>query len=421
MTPAHTTTSLAELVCSNSLGSDVPSKAGGVLKSELRSLGSFVLACADEVRVPAGGALAVDRTAFSDLITSRIEGHPAIRLRREEMTTIPDEPTVIATGPLTSSDFADEIARLIGSDYLFFYDALAPILARDSVDMSLAFAGSRYGRGDNDAGDYINCPLSKTEYDLFVNELCGADRIVLRDFEAGDPQFFEGCLPIEVMATRGATSLAFGPMRPVGLVDPRTGRRPYAVVQLRQDNAAGTLYNIVGFQTNLRWPEQARVIRLIPGLQNAHFVRFGQMHRNTFINSPRVLKPTMQFKGRDNLFFAGQLTGVEGYAGNAAMGLLAGINMARCAAGLEAVELPHETMIGALAHYVTSADSSQFQPMKANFGLLPDLDDPIRDKQLRYRAYAERSLKALGAFARSLGPASGERAQSRLESDATIL
>jgi methylenetetrahydrofolate--tRNA-(uracil-5-)-methyltransferase len=281
---------------------------------------------------------------------------------------------------------------------MYFYDALAPIVTRSSVNMSIAFSGARYGRGDVADGDYINCPLTKQEYDRFVDALRWAERIQLRDFEAEDPHFFEGCLPVEVMASRGDATLAYGPMRPVGIRDPRTGQRPHAVVQLRQDNVAGTLYNLVGFQTNLKWPEQQRVFRLIPGLEKGEFVRYGQMHRNTFINSPLVLKPTMQSQRRDSLFFAGQITGVEGYVGNAGTGLIAGINMARYVAGLQPVALPHDTMLGALAHYVTSADPDRFQPMKANFGLMPPLESEVRDKRRRYQAFTERALAALDRF-----------------------
>jgi methylenetetrahydrofolate--tRNA-(uracil-5-)-methyltransferase len=397
-TPAHATDRLAELVCSNSLGSDLPDRAGGLLKAELRHLGSMILEAAEAARVPAGGALAVGRELFAQHVTERIENHPNITLIREEVTEIPDGPTIIATGPLTSPAFAEALGHLIGEDYLYFYDALAPIVTRESLNMDIAFTASRYGRGDEDEGDYINCPMTKEEYGRFVEALLSAERIELRDFEREDPHFFEGCLPIEVIASRGHDALAFGPMRPVGLIDPRTGRRPHAVVQLRQDDAAGTLYNLVGFQTNMRWPDQKRVLSMIPGLENADFVRFGQMHRNTFLNAPIIMLPTMQYRNRPDLFFAGQITGVEGYVGNAGTGLLAGINLARFINGQEAWILPETTMLGALAHYVCNADAKHFQPMKANFGILPAFDPPIKNKRDRYQAYSNRGLDSLKSF-----------------------
>lgn len=396
-TPAHVTDGLAELVCSNSLGSDLPDRASGLLKTELRTLGSLIMACADETKVPAGGALAVAREAFSELVTQRITSHPLIELRREEATQIPAGPAVICSGPLTSSRLADAIGEVIGQDYLYFYDALAPIVRVETINMDICFRAARYDRGDGD-GDYINCPMTEEEYQRFVDALTTAERIELRQFESEDPHFFEGCLPVEVLATRSAEALAFGPLRPVGLRDPRTGKRPHAVVQLRQDNAAGTLYNLVGFQTNLRWPEQRRVLRMIPGLEEAEFVRLGQMHRNTFLNSPLLLKPTMQYRDRDDLFFAGQITGVEGYVGNAGTGLLAGINAARLMREKPLWTLPEDTMLGALTHYVINADPGHFQPMKANFGLLAPLDPPVRNKRERYGAYAARGRTALAAF-----------------------
>ncbi len=417
MTPAHVTDRLAELVCSNSLGSDLPDRAAGLLKAELRRLGSLVLACADAARVPAGEALAVDREVFAARVTEAIESHPRIRLIRQEVTEIPDGPAVIASGPLTSPALAQAIARLTGTAYLYFYDAMAPIVYLESINLEIAFRASRYGRGHEEEGDYLNCPLSREEYERFVDELLVAERIELRDFERDiaegrvlaaacglEPdRFFEGCLPIEVLAARGREALAFGPMRPMGLIDPRTGRRPYAVVQLRRDNLAGTLYNMVGFQTNLKWSEQKRVFRLIPGLENAEFARYGQMHRNTFLNAPVVLRPTLQFRGRDDLFFAGQITGVEGYVGNAGTGLVAGINAARLLRGEEPLVFPLETMLGALCHYVTHADPAGFQPMKANFGLLPPLEHPPRHKRERYTAYSERARQALEAFIAATG------------------
>jgi methylenetetrahydrofolate--tRNA-(uracil-5-)-methyltransferase len=398
MTPAHVSDRLAELVCSNSLGSNLVDRAPGLLKEELRRLGSMVVACADATAVPAGGALAVGREAFAQMVTERIAGHPRITVEREEVRSIPEGQTVIvATGPLTSPVLADEIAALTGSEHLYFYDAMAPIVTGESVDMSIAFRASRYGRGESD-GDYLNCPMTRDEYDRFVQELVGAERIRLRDFEQEDRRFFEACLPVEVLAGRGERSLAFGPLKPVGLADPRTGRRPYAVVQLRQDNQAGTLYNLVGFQTNLKWGEQERVFRLIPGLEHAEFVRFGQMHRNTFINSPALLSSTLQLRERDHLFFAGQITGTEGYVGSIASGLVAGLNAARLNQRKPLLSFPRTTMLGALCDYVSSADPSSFQPMKANFGLLPPLEPPVRKKRERYAAYAKRALRDLEQF-----------------------
>lgn len=401
-TGAHQTQDLAELVCSNSLGSNLPDRASGLLKNELRILGSMLLECAEASALPAGGALAVDRELFARLVTERITSHPNIEIVREEVTEIPDSPAIVASGPLTSPALSRSIAELSGGDHLFFFDAIAPIVHADTIDMKIAFRASRYGTGEQSEGDYINCPFTKEEYYIFVNELLHAERIVLRSFEetirsgvkAG--HFFEGCLPVEIIAERGVDSLAFGPMRPVGLKDPRTGRRPYAVVQLRQDNLAGSLYNLVGFQTNLKFPEQKRVFRLIPGLEQAEFVRYGQMHRNTFIASPKLLRPTLQYVQRDDLLFAGQITGVEGYMGNIATGLLAGINAARLHHGEETVTLPQTTMLGALCHYVTHADLKDFQPMKANLGILPPLDTPSRlGKRERAAIYAERALADL--------------------------
>jgi methylenetetrahydrofolate--tRNA-(uracil-5-)-methyltransferase len=298
---------------------------------------------------------------------------------------------------------SDAIARLAGHEHLYFYDAISPIVRADSIDMDVAFRGSRYGRGDDNAGDYINCPLTQAEYEPFVDALLAAETIALRDFERDDPRFFEGCMPIEQIAARGRDALTFGPMRPVGLRDPRTGRRPYAVVQLRQDNAVGSLYNIVGFQTNLRWGPQAEVLRLIPGLANADFVRMGQQHRNAYVNAPALLRPTLQFRGRDDLLFAGQITGVEGYLGNIATGLLAGLNLARVVQGEAPWTPPPSTLLGALCHYVTHADPRDFQPMKANFGILPDLATPIKDKRLRHAALTDRALTDLRASIASLG------------------
>lgn len=402
-TGAHVTDKLAELVCSNSLGSNLADRASGLLKAELRLLDSLIVSCADSSAVPAGGALAVDREKFSTLVTERINSHPNIEIVREEVTRIPDEPCVIASGPLTSESLANDIARVLGSEHLYFYDALAPIVNADSIDMRIAFRASRYDKGDEDEGDYINCPFSKDEYENFVRELLNAECIQLHEFEeaikngvnAGPDKFFEGCLPVEIIASRGEKSLAFGPMRPVGLTDPRTGRWAYAVAQLRQDNLAASLFNIVGFQTNLTWTEQKRVFRLIPGLANAEFARYGQMHRNTFINSPTLLEPTMQSRGRGDLFFAGQITGVEGYIGNAASGLVAGINAARLLTRLPPFTFPPTTMIGALCHYVTHAEPKTFQPMKAAFGLMPPLENAPRGKRDRAKRYAERAMREI--------------------------
>ncbi len=423
MTGAHVTDQLAELVCSNSLGSNLPDRAPGLLKAELRRLGSLILRCAEETAVPAGSALAVDREKFSQWVTEHIASHSDIEIIREELPALPDAPCIVASGPLTSERLSADIARQLGSEHLYFYDALAPIVIAESIDMSVAFRASRYGVGQTSrsvsaglenprqqdeeaAGDYLNCPFDKDEYMTFVRELVNAERIELREFEAaiqagvqaGPDKFFEGCLPAEIMAARGEQALAYGPLRPMGLRDPRTGKRPYAVAQLRQDNLAGDLYNLVGFQTNLAWPEQKRVFRLIPGLQHAEFARYGQMHRNTFINSPTLLLPTMQSRARPDLFFAGQITGVEGYMGNAASGLVAGLNAARVLKDEPPLVFPPTTLLGALCRYVTHADPRTFQPMKAAFGLLPPLDQPPRDKRRRNAAYAERALKDLETF-----------------------
>lgn len=403
MTPAHTTGALAELVCSNSLGSNVVGRAPGLLKEELRRLGSLLIRIADQHRLPAGSALAVDREAFAAAVTTAVEQHPRITVVREEVKEIPDEgPVVVASGPLTSSALSQALQALTGEDSLYFYDAIAPIVEAESIDMRIAFRASRYGRGENEGGDYINCPMTEQEYRAFYEALLSAQRIELREFEREDPHFFEGCLPIEVLAARGEQALAFGPLRPVGLKDPRTGRRPYAVVQLRQDNAAATLYNIVGFQTNLRYGEQERVLRMIPGLERARFVRYGSMHRNTYINSPRLLLPTLQYRQRPDLFFAGQIAGLEGYVGNIAGGWLAGVNASRLLRGQSPVLPPRETMIGALMHYITHAAADAFQPMKANFGLLPPLPRRVRGKRARGEAHAERALAALEAWTRQL-------------------
>ncbi len=399
MTPAHVSHHLAELVCSNSLGSRLPEKAAGLLKAELQGLGSLILRCALETAVPAGSSLAVDRNRFGDVVTERITQHPGIEVVRQEVKELPETPCIVATGPLTSSTLAKEIGRLSGQGSLYFYDALAPIVSYDSINMDIAFRASRYDKGIQSEGDYINCPLSKSEYDNFYNALVSAEQITLRNFERDDDQFFEGCLPVEVLARRSRDALRFGPLRPVGLDDPRTGERPYAVVQLRQDDIAGTLYNVVGFQTNLKWGEQRRVLRLIPGLEKAEFLRYGMMHRNTYINSPELLQPTMQYRARADLFFAGQIVGAEGYMGNAATGLVAGVNAARLLLGKHPLIFPTQTMIGALCHYVTHAEAKSFQPMKANFGLLP-MPDQSFPKAERYRYYHKRALTKMRRFAR---------------------
>jgi methylenetetrahydrofolate--tRNA-(uracil-5-)-methyltransferase len=401
-TGAHQTQDLAELVCSNSLGSNLPDRASGLLKSEMRILGSMLLECAEAASLPAGGALAVDRELFARLVTERVEAHPNIQIIREEVKEIPDTFTIISSGPLTSMALSNSIAALSGEEHLFFFDAIAPVIHAESINMDVAFRASRYGTGEQDEGDYINCPLTYEEYYRFVDELLKAERIELRSFEEAIKKgvkaghFFEGCLPVEIIAERGIDSLAFGPMRPVGLRDPRTGKRPYAVVQLRQDNLAASLYNLVGFQTNLKFPEQKRVLRLIPGLEKAEFMRYGQMHRNTFIASPKLLRPTLQHIQRDDLFFAGQITGVEGYMGNIATGLLAGINAARLHLNEELITLPPTTMLGALCNYITHANLKDFQPMKANFGILPPIQaDSRMGKRERGKAYAERALADL--------------------------
>jgi methylenetetrahydrofolate--tRNA-(uracil-5-)-methyltransferase len=404
---AHTSANLAELVCSNSLGSNLIDRASGLLKEEVRRMGSLLLECAEAAAVPAGGALAVDREAFAERVTERITQHANITIIRQEVENIPQGPAIIASGPLTSPSLSEAILGITGREHLYFYDAIAPIIAFESIDMEVAFRASRYERGERDDGDYINCPMTRDEYERFVDALLEAERIELRDFErdleagvkAGAHHFFEGCLPVEIIARRGRQALAFGPMRPVGLLDPRSGRRPFAIVQLRQDNLAGTLYNMVGFQTNLKFAEQRRVFRMIPGLEEAEFERYGQMHRNTFIFSPMHLLPTLQSRQRSDLFFAGQITGVEGYMGNIATGLLAGWNAARWLRGQDPLALPLETMLGALCHYVTHAGEADFQPMKANYGILPALENStMRGKRQRAAAYSQRALEKLDSF-----------------------
>ncbi len=406
-TGAHQTGQLAELVCSNSLGSNLPDRAAGVLKEELRQLHSLLIQCADESAVPAGGALAVDREWFARQVTEQLEHDPNIEIIRQEVAEIPQCPAIIASGPLTSQRLAQSIQQLTGYEQIFFYDALAPIVYKESINMDIAYQASRYGKNSQpEEGDYINCPMSKEQYYAFVEAMVRAERIELRDFEgkviegvrAGADKFFEGCLPIEVIARRSPDAMAYGPMRPVGLRDPRTHQPAFAVVQLRQDNLARTLYNMVGFQTNLKYNEQQRVFRMIPGLESVEFARYGQMHRNTFIFSPGLLHPSLQYKFRPDLFFAGQITGVEGYVGNIGTGWLAGRNAANYLLGEPLLELPGGTILGALCHYITHADAKDFQPMKANFGILPELEGQIRGRRLRAAAFASRSKAQLDEF-----------------------
>ncbi|MEQ8677984.1 MAG: FADH(2)-oxidizing methylenetetrahydrofolate--tRNA-(uracil(54)-C(5))-methyltransferase TrmFO [Aggregatilineales bacterium] len=402
-TGAHVTNNLAELVCSNSLGSKLRDRATGLLQHELKILGSKLIECAELASVPAGGALAVDREIFAEQVTTAIQNHPNITVVRQEVTEIPDTPTIIATGPLTSPELSKRIAELTGADHLYFYDAISPIVTLESINMDIAFYANRYDRGENEDGDYINCPMNEDEYNQFVEALVTAETAELRDFEREDPNFFEGCLPIEQLAKRGHQTLSYGPMRPKGITDPRTGKRPFAVVQLRRDNLAGSLYNVVGFQTNIRWGDQGRILSMIPGLENAEFIRMGQMHRNTFINSPTLLHPTMQLRTNETLYFGGQITGVEGYVGNMATGLVAAINLARHLNHEPELVLPKTTMLGALCHYITHAEPKHFQPMKANFGILPELDSRVKNKRDRYGAYSERAINDLTTHLEHLG------------------
>ncbi|OAX49598.1 FADH(2)-oxidizing methylenetetrahydrofolate--tRNA-(uracil(54)-C(5))-methyltransferase TrmFO [Paenibacillus sp. AD87] len=404
-TPAHHTDKFAELVCSNSLRANGLTNAVGVLKEEMRMLNSLVLGAADRHAVPAGGALAVDRDGFSGEITSTLHQHPLIEVVNEELTSLPEDGiVVVATGPLTSPALSEQIKALMGEEYFYFYDAAAPIIEKDSIDMNKVYLASRYDKGE---AAYLNCPMTEEEFDVFYEALITAEVAQLKEFEK--EIYFEGCMPIEVMMKRGKQTALFGPMKPVGLVNPHTGELPHAVVQLRQDNAAGTLYNLVGFQTHLKWGEQKRVFSLIPGLENAEFVRYGVMHRNTFINSPKLLRPTYQFKERPNLFFAGQMTGVEGYVESAASGLIAGMNAAKAALGQELVVLPVETTLGSMAQYITTADFKHFQPMNANFGLLPKLETKIRNKKEKNEALAQRALDGIARFAAAEGLTVPER------------
>lgn len=392
-TPAHHTENFAELVCTNSLRANQLTNGVGLLKEEMRQLNSVVMQAADKHNVPAGGALAVDRDSFSKAITAAVKNHPNVEVITEEVTSIPSGLTVVATGPLTSDLLAKEIVKFTGDDGLYFYDAAAPIVAKDSLDMDKVYLKSRYDKGE---AAYLNCPMTEVEFNAFHKELVNAEMAELHDFE--DEKFFEGCMPIEEMASRGAKTMLFGPLKPVGLEDPKTGKEPFAVVQLRQDNAVGDLYNIVGFQTHLKWGEQKRVFSMIPGLENARFVRYGVMHRNTYLRSPEMMTATYQTKARSDLFFAGQMTGVEGYVESAASGLYAGINAARLALGQEPVVFPTETMMGAMAHYITHASKKNFQPINANFGIVPRLKQKIRDKRERNLQLSQRALTILDAF-----------------------
>jgi len=400
MTPAHHTDRAAEIVCSNSFKSNLLTNASGVLKEEMRRLGSVIVGCADATSVPAGEALAVDRDAFSDLVTSRLASHPNITFVREEAVELPaDGPVVIASGPLTSDALAAKIGELTGRYDLYFYDAVAPIVDAATIDYDKVFRASRWGKsseadgGGEDDAAYLNCPMTRDEYLAFHAELVKAEKAPVHDFE--DIKYFESCLPVEELAARGPKTLAFGPLKPIGLEDPRTGRRPYAVVQLRQENKAATLYNMVGFQTRLKWGEQRRIFRMIPGLENAEFVRFGVMHRNTYIHSPSLLDATLQLRAHPRIFFAGQIVGVEGYLESAAMGLVAGLNAARVVRGKAApVAFPGETILGSLTGYVSAYEGKTFAPMNSCWGLLPPLPEKIRDKREKGRRMAERALAA---------------------------
>lgn len=406
MTAVHRTGGMAELVCSNSLGTVDPGKAPGLLKEELRLLGSLILDAACKSRVPAGQALAVDRDLFSAFVEARITGHPLISVFRQEVTTLPAEGiTIVATGPMTSAELSQGIRNLTGDEYLYFYDAVSPIVSAETLDMSTIFRASRYGKGDQ---EYLNCPLDESQYGKFVQQLIRAECAEIRDFEK---KFFEGCLPVEEIASRGPETLRFGPMKPVGLVN-GAGVQPYAVVQLRQENHEATMYNLVGFQTRLKWSEQKRVFSMIPGLENAEFLRYGVMHRNVFINSPRWLNKKGQFRGGETLFFAGQLTGVEGYLESTISGALCGINGALCAAGKSPLEFPPATAIGSLMRHITEAPVDDFQPMNINFGLFPPLKERIKKKAERNKMMKERALKDLVEFLNRLHsemPLSGSR------------
>jgi methylenetetrahydrofolate--tRNA-(uracil-5-)-methyltransferase len=398
MTPAHTTPLLGELVCSNSLKANNLENASGLLKEELRRLGSLLMTVAEETKVPAGGALAVDRQRFAAGITARISEHPRIKVVRTEISSIPsDQPAVVATGPLTSPLLSAWLQQLFGEEYFYFFDAVAPIVTRESLDFKRIFAASRYGRGE---AEYLNCPMNEEEYTLFWENLTAAE-VHQSHLGAAEKRFFEGCMPVEVLAARGKDTLRYGPLKPVGLTDPATGKRPYAVVQLRPENREKTLYNMVGFQTNLRWGEQKRVFRMIPGLAEAEFVRYGVMHRNSFINTPKLLTNALQWKGGWPLFFAGQLIGVEGYVESIAAGLLAGKNIVRFLEGKAPLVFPRETAMGALFHHIINAEIRHFQPMNINFGLFPPLKVKIKEKLKKNRAIAERALNSLENYLRN--------------------
>ncbi|PLS16665.1 methylenetetrahydrofolate--tRNA-(uracil(54)-C(5))-methyltransferase (FADH(2)-oxidizing) TrmFO [Bacillus sp. M6-12] len=396
-TPAHHTDKFAELVCSNSLRANTLTNAVGVLKEEMRMLDSVIISAADQCAVPAGGALAVDRHEFAGSVTERVKNHPNVTVYNEEITAIPEGITIIATGPLTSKALSEKLQEVMDEEYLYFYDAAAPIIEKDSIDMDKVYLKSRYDKGE---AAYLNCPMTEEEFNRFYEALIAAETVPLKEFEK--EIFFEGCMPIEVMAARGKKTMLFGPLKPVGLEDPKTGKRPFAVVQLRQDDAAGTLYNLVGFQTHLKWGPQKEVLQLIPGLENVEIVRYGVMHRNTFINSPKVLEPTYQFRSRNQLFFAGQMTGVEGYVESAASGLIAGINAARLVEGKETIVFPAETAMGSMARYITTANPKNFQPMNANFGLLPELEEKIKGKKERNEMHAKRALDTIQKFLKNL-------------------
>ena len=398
-TPVHRTSALAELVCSNSLKALDPATPHGLLKAEMERLGSLIVRCAHRTRVPAGGALAVDRDAFSDAVTVALLEEPNVTVVREEVTAIPEGIVVLAAGPMVSDALRDALARFIGRDYLYFFDAISPVVEADSIDRDLVFPASRYGKGGGE--DYLNCPLNEAEYDAFVSALLSGEKAPLHEVDR--TPFFEGCLPIEEMARRGRDTLRFGPMKPVGLVNPRTGVRPFAVVQLRQDNLAAEHYSMVGFQTQLRWPEQTRIFRTLPGLAGAEFVRLGQIHRNCYIDAPTVLLDTLQARSRPTLFFAGQISGVEGYTESAATGLLAGMNAARLAWDQPARTLPPSTMLGALCRYVSSAPAGEYQPMNAAFGLLPPVEGERGKKRDRRAHRAAAALAALDAWLAACG------------------
>lgn len=397
--PAHKSDLYAELVCSNSFKADRVNSAAGLLKEEMRHLDSLLLKAADKARVPAGGALAVDRNIFASEVTAAVMSNDNIEVVNGEVGDIPDGITIIATGPLTSDKLADSIYSRFGGA-LSFFDAAAPIVTFESIDMSRAFFESRYGKGDGN--DYLNCPMNKAEYEVFYDALVNAERAPVHSFDVRDPKVYEGCMPIEVMAQRGHDTIRFGPMKPVGLTDPNTGHRPWAVLQLRKENSAGTMYNLVGFQTNLKFPEQKRVFGLIPALKNAEFVRYGVMHRNTFLNSPKTLNSDFSVKADNKVFFAGQITGVEGYMESASSGLIAGINAARRALGKDSILLPETTMIGCLSRYIADDSVKDFQPMGANFGIMPELENRPRDKRERGQAYADRSLIDLDLYLESV-------------------